>query len=659
MKIALESLTIQNFKGIDQLEIDFNGNDASIYGRNATGKTTIFDAFLWALFSKDSADRSDFWVKPHDANGEEIHNLETVVTVALILGDRKRMVFRHMLSENWVKKNGEADRVFSGNTHKYWLNDVSKSAAEYAAAVTEIVKPELFRLIANPLAFNALDWKKRREFLLALSPVDIDAAMLARPEYQPIREAMENRGTDIEGLKKIAREQKSRDDDELAKIPVRISELSSILNGIGDCDTEAADRRKAEIATEIAKIDGELSDGSGVIERIKEAASAVSIAELKVQGARSDLLRARMNARSAAQTELISAKTKLNSMKIAVNDLNDRINRATGRIADLDTQASALREQWYKIDEQAPEYKGSTDCPTCGQHLPSDMIEEAIRLHKSNFEADKERRLADIEKRGANIAAEVGRLKEQQSKDNVEREKLVATIAEIEPKIAGLDAEAKALEGEPDYAKEDKIKALEAELAAKRSEYEEAVSGKKPVDEMLVQRRKDLQAELSGLAAVAVRKQQKEVCSTRIKELEARQRALGIQIADTERFLILLDRFVAERSRMLEDSINSLFPTVRWSLFERQINGGLKEVCTCLVGGVQFSDANDAAKINAGLEIIEVLSNHYGVSVPVFVDNAESINDLQRISSQIVALFVTEGDMVLRIESGIKEKEVA
>ena len=54
MKIRISNLKLKNFKGIKDLEIDFNNENTNIYGKNATGKTTIFDAFKWLFFDKDS-----------------------------------------------------------------------------------------------------------------------------------------------------------------------------------------------------------------------------------------------------------------------------------------------------------------------------------------------------------------------------------------------------------------------------------------------------------------------------------------------------------------------------------------------------------------------------------------------------------------------------
>lgn len=232
-------------------------------------------------------------------------------------------------------------------------------------------------------------------------------------------------------------------------------------------------------------------------------------------------------------------------------------------------------------------------------------------------------------------------------------------MAADEPKITGLEAEVAALSGEPDYSQSKVIQQFEEKLKAAKEAYEQAMDSQAPADEALIQKKRDLIARKNELMKVEAKKQQLDICNTRIAELEKRQQALGVQIADTEQFLMLVDKFVAERCSLLEESINSLFPSVRWSLFERQINGGMKDTCICLIGGVQFSDANNAARINAGLEIICVLSKHYGVTVPVFIDNAEAVNSLQKMEAQRIALVVTMNDETLRVERGIPNEEVA
>jgi exonuclease SbcC len=67
MEIFLQSLSLLNFKGIRDLAITFD-HITNIKGENATGKTSIFDAFTWLLFGKDSTDRKDFEIKTLDNN---------------------------------------------------------------------------------------------------------------------------------------------------------------------------------------------------------------------------------------------------------------------------------------------------------------------------------------------------------------------------------------------------------------------------------------------------------------------------------------------------------------------------------------------------------------------------------------------------------------
>lgn len=651
MDVRITKMRLSNFKGIPSLVIDMDGEDVAVYGKNATGKTTLFDAFTWCLFGKDSADRSDFWVKPHDASGAEIHNLETEVRLELLV-DERPVCFRHMVAENWVKKNGESERVYSGNTHSYWVNDVSRSSTEYTKMVAEIVSPEVFRLITNPMAFNAIDWKKRREFLLKLSPVDVDEILLARPEYQPIREAMAQHSTDVYGVKKVKAEAKKRDNTEMDQLPVRISEQTATMNALGECDVQAARLEIADIDRRIEQIDAQLRNGSGAAEQIRAMANAVSDAETKYQDAKMKMYYARATAHAKVNSELIGGvRLRYQKALRTRQELSDRIDRNEARTEKVRSDLDETRKQWYAVDgETVPEFNGSTVCPTCGQTLPTDQIEKAKAQFTEQFEYEKSRKLENIEKQGRDLAASLKELEETVGKDKAEVERLSKQIDEDEQKIVGLEAEVAALAGEPDYEKSEPLQELAAKVAEAKKAYAESTADTKLIDENLTQQKRDLVERKNELLKVEAKKQQIDVCATRISALEARQTELGIQIADTEQFLMLIDQFVTERCGLLEESINGLFQTVRWSLFEKQINGGMKDTCVCLIGGVQFSDANNAAKINAGLEIIEVLSMKYGVTVPVFIDNAEAVNRVRKIAAQQIELIVTREDEKLRVE---------
>ena len=82
------------------------------------------------------------------------------------------------------------------------------------------------------------------------------------------------------------------------------------------------------------------------------------------------------------------------------------------------------------------------------------------------------------------------------------------------------------------------------------------------------------------------------------------------------------------------------------------IRDSIKETCECTVNGVPLSSLNNGHRIVAGLDIIHSLSNLYEVSCPIFVDNAESINDFNvpKMDAQMIYLTVTD-DKELKVES--------
>ena len=127
----------------------------------------------------------------------------------------------------------------------------------------------------------------------------------------------------------------------------------------------------------------------------------------------------------------------------------------------------------------------------------------------------------------------------------------------------------------------------------------------------------------------------------RIAELEAQEKDLAQQLADLEKTEFSIQEFIKARTDLSESRINDKLSMVRFKMFKQNISGSEEEACETLIDGVPFSDANNGAKINAGLDIINTLSAYYGVSAPIWIDNRESIRNLLDTESQIINLIVT------------------
>ncbi|APM40572.1 AAA family ATPase [Clostridium kluyveri] len=108
--IVLKELHLRSFKGIKELDINFD-KITNVYGDNATGKTTIFDAFTWLLFNKDSQDISKFDVQPLDENNKVVHMVDTEVEAVLEINGINT-VLRKLLKEKWVKPKEKLNQSF-------------------------------------------------------------------------------------------------------------------------------------------------------------------------------------------------------------------------------------------------------------------------------------------------------------------------------------------------------------------------------------------------------------------------------------------------------------------------------------------------------------------------------------------------------------------
>ena len=159
----------------------------------------------------------------------------------------------------------------------------------------------------------------------------------------------------------------------------------------------------------------------------------------------------------------------------------------------------------------------------------------------------------------------------------------------------------------------------------------------------------NLKESISGALELAGKESALVYAKNRITELQAEAQAAAEKLQSIERLLYLLEEFTRYKTSFVEDSINGLFRIARFRLFREQANGGIEDRCDVVHEGVPYICVNSGAKINLGIDIINTLSKAYGVSVPLFVDNAESVTNIETTDSQIIRLVVSETDKELRV----------
>lgn len=650
MRMSIEKMRIANFKGVRELTIDF-GDVTHIKGMNGTGKTTIPDAFCWCLWNKDSHGNSPgsdaFHEKPLDADGKEIHNLDTMVELICNL-DGQPFNLRRVQRENWVKKRGNTQATYQGNVSTYWINDVEVKQSDFRARIAQIASDEVFRLIGSLSAFNGIEWKKRRQQLLALCDIDIDSELLSRSEYRAIADETAQRNISVDELRTVAADQRKRANEELRMIPVRIDEAKRALPEFKPGEVKDAEYIIQDSLKDISKIDGYISELRANGQAAGSQSQLVAL-ESELISYKRRLLDDRDAEKRRVQESLNHASQMFRQVTASLADVERRIADAKQRLSEKVMMRDKLRVEY----SSAYEWKFVVDsvCPVCNQPMPSEMVDAA----RKKFEQRRRGELSEIKQKGQAVALEIQQLEGSIKADCELRNDLEG---DAKARIAERDAFAKELEAlsmEPDYSSEPRI----AELGQQIAELKEAIETSPDAKiRSLEERKAELTVIVEMNCAVLARHDAGLEVEKRISELTNRQHELGIRVSELEQLIALIEKFVQDRCSALEETVNAKFPTVRWKLFDVQINGGITDVCTCMIpcesGLVSYESANTAAQVNADIEIINVLSEHYDLSLPLFVDNSERVNVLRPTESQLITLSVST-DSELKVET---DKEV-
>lgn len=666
--VKFQSLQMLNFKGVPNFDLNTNGSNAKVYGDNATGKTTVFDAFTWLLFDKDSSNKKDFSIKTL-ANGKELHNLDHTVDAILKVGG-SLVHLRKVYKEKWTKKRGNPTPNFAGHTTDYYIDEVPVKKKEYEAKVNEIMQEELFKLLTNPSYFNEqLKWQDRRKTLLEIVGDITDQDVInANPSLKDLPTILQNKT--VEDYKKIVASKRKAINEELEMIPVQIKENQNMIPELS-IDV-------ASLKSQVLSIEQEIDGQKQVIFNIQNGKAVVE-KEQQLMKLENDMERYKRDFEYNAKEEIYKLGARLQEERGNLSIMNKPIHQAEYEldlmkrnaeqnkrsISDMNVQLQQLREQWNTINSQKFHYEDNCTCPTCKQELPVEQVEQARQTALEAFNLSRSERLAKATEQGKQLAKRKTELVEATEKIEADiqakHEEIVEMVKKADAKseaIMKLESDLNAKETlVPDVYQDESYQeflrqkqALIQEIAQLKEHASQAVQDVQKEIYVLQGKKQEIEVQLSQHANVTA-------IQARIAQLEERESFLAKEFQTLEHHLFLTEEFIRGKVRLLEDKINSKFKYARFKLFKEQVNGGLEECCETLFEGVPYSSGlNNAARINVGIDIINTLSEHYGMRAPIFVDNAEAVTKLIDSESQIISLVVSEQDKNLRVE--IQEEQI-
>lgn len=624
--MKLLKLKLQNFKGIKNSEFDFGGIDATIYGDNATGKTTVFDSLCWLLFGKDSLDRADFEIKTLE-NGEPIHKVNHEVEAEFLNDDGNSFTLRRVYREKYSSPRG-GDTKLTGHTTDYFVNDVPVKEKEYKQYINDVIAEDVFKLITNPLYFNEqYSWQNRRQLLLKMcGDVDDESVINSRSELTRLAELLNGRTVDEQ--RKIVAAKKTAINKELDMIPVRIDE---------------ALRNKADITASQTKLTTDIETLNKSINELEnQKATIINGFSSTERRSKIDEISRQLKARQSEVLSIYNSEKQrkrgeyealLTQLKIIESEHDRYTDRAYDLEKDIGRERNRIESLCVEFDTFNAQEFNKEACPTCGQPLPEDKQEEL----ESAFNSKKAAKLEElqaliesaeklnagyVEQREVLLVKADGLTKEIEDKTKAYETKFKKYESYLEPNI----------EDDPDY------KELKAELFLLELDEGEEADDKEVArldDEIkeVKEKRAALETELNKYALNAD-------IQKRVIELENQQQKLAAEKNILDETSFLIDEFVKAKVDMLEESINSHFEYARFKMFNVLVNGNIEECCETTYKGVPYRSMNNAARMNVGLDIINALTKFYNVTAPVFIDNAEAVTDFIKCNSQTIKLVV-------------------
>ena len=630
-KLILSKLHIRDFKKINDLEIDF-AQQTTIAGTNGVGKSTIFDAYTWLLYGKNSHDQQDFSIKRLDSDGKVIHNLVASVRGVFIL-DSDVIELERRYKEKWTKKRGNEHEELTGHTTEYFIDQIPKSKGEFDTYVKGMISDTIAKIISSPLYFNEkMKWQERREILTSIAgdTTPEDVLNFASAEFKSANELLallEARKSLTDEKTRIASERK-RLKEQLDGIAPKIEELTSMT--VTELDAAELNTKKAELNTAKEQINTQLESiaeqNKAEQQKVIDSNNQLYKWQDEYTKAKRELLKDHNDRAQAYEKRKAELRLEIQQIEFALSENGSAENEIEPNFLVLTKLQAKLKEK-YQAEKDKEFAPIAESCPCCQRPMESNEQEQLERFNLAKANAIKQivAEAQDVKIKIDECSGAIEVLGQKKAKLTAERAAKETYYKEVEASFV--------VEQEPSDTPD--MVALKNAIDNRKTYTPEAVCNNalKQEREQLDEQIKEVEASLAKLSHIAG-------INTRIAELSENKRLLAQQIASLERVAFQIDAYEKAHIELVESRVNAKFAIVKWKMFDEQINGVLAPTCEATVNGTPYNDLNTAMKINAGLDVINALNYHFGMFAPVFIDARESIVEIIETDCQVISLQV-------------------
>lgn len=670
-KIEVREIRLTDFKGQSEKKIEFRHRTV-VSGKNGCGKTTLADAFMWAFCDKDYSLKSNPNIRPDD--GRECLPR---VDIDLVIDGKPVSVAKFQKRTESKPKDGKPGKVALSN--KYEINGVPKAERDFKADLKERgFDFDNFLMLSHMEIFTDLKDADARKILFSMSDgagksdLEIAKTVPDCAELVPLLEtykADEIKAMNSATLKKA--------EEQLKAIP---NQIIGMEHSKVDADVAELELQKNALQEQISDLETQIAQAGN------EKAGKI---KAELAGLRTKLIEIDSKAKADLSEKKSSVCNKVSTLELDRNIKTSELNRKASALEYLRAQKKDLLEKLQNARTQYPKIKDAewdntsleniesetfkdaeTICPTCGQNLPPEQIEqlksrfeqkkqERINQQlkaKEEWEQDKKRKLDEVIQAGNKASAG---MKEAHKQEETLKSEISKLTDELEQIKTSLDAENKnlgAIPKEPDFSENAEYQQILTTIKEKEQELNSLDDGeeaKKQLSEKLSGKKQELAAvnQKIGEANNNIR------IDEQIEKLQESQKQYAQNKANAQMILDELKSLSMAKNTALEDAVNQYFGGVKVKLFDTQKNGEVVDAC---IWHVQDKDsnwkklignANTALMMKGKIAIMDGLQKFYGVSYPIFVDCAAELDNSSlagiKADAQLIFLKVAEGDMTV------------
>lgn len=623
--IKLKKITLQDWRAQSKV-VEFTDN-TEIRGYNKSGKSSVYNGFLWLLTGADDMDRTNYNL--FDNTIEQTHDTSKVASVEGVFEiDGVEYTLKRTAEIGWTRKKGHDEYERKGtDNYKFYIDGIERNATEYKKSVEELFAPiDKLKIMLNLQYFLRLDWKQMRKQLEDMVGVitmadfkgDYSDILNDLKKYTP-----EEVKASYKAKIKLLKENVGQHGDD-GKLGIEIKTLKSSLPDISNLEEVQQDIEDAK--SQIEMIDKQLSGSNEAMQEqiAKRNAELAKIAELQEQF--DEAKRIQFNEHIGQLNNLCAKIGEINvrNEQISRDNANGKgtIIRAEKSLSEAKNKLEKLTEYRLTLLKQNEEVKQMqfTDdkCPYCGQMLPEEKLEEARAKFNERKEAKHQSIVAEGKANNQKIAdckKDIEALQEIIEKGYVE--KPLEDDSELQKEMHDLKANFVPYE----ETTEGKEKAAQiATLTSNLPSFEQSDNT------ALINTKKSLLNDIQELSKQLGKKDEydKQMATIQCKQKELKDSAA--ELARLEGLLSKVNQYEREKAQIIYGRVNDKFDYIKVEMTEVNKSGELVDTCRILdADGVNASVTNFASQVRCGIDISTAFCKFYGVSQPMFIDFAESI----------------------------------